>query len=122
MKNYIKGTILVFVLLFLTTFGIKNSQVVGIKYYFESLNFSLPLYGLAYICLLIGFLIGIATGIFKSFQQRRRINELRHEIKALEKKVVDNVDSTDKSLRLLNQKKSSENDINSAFESKSDKL
>ena len=104
MINYIKGTILVFVLLFLTTFGIRNSQVISIEYYLGFLNFNIPVYGLAYICLLIGFLIGIATGIVKRFQQNRRVNELRHEIKALEKKVSNKASPSDKPIRLLNQK------------------
>ena len=104
MVNYIKGTVLVFVLLFLTTFGIKNSQTVEVKYYFDSLNFNIPLYGLAYSCLLLGFLLGIATGIVKRFQQSRRVSELHRENKALEKKVSDNVNPSDKPIRLLNQK------------------
>jgi uncharacterized integral membrane protein len=119
MGNYIKGTVLVFVLLFLTTFGVKNSQIVSIKYYFDFMNFNIPLYGLAYICLLIGFLIGIATGIVKRFQQNRRVNELRHEIKALEKKVSDGVSSTDKPIRLFNQKAQVEEGTQTVVESNS---
>ncbi|MHC4458578.1 MAG: LapA family protein [Planctomycetota bacterium] len=117
MGNYIKGTVLVFVLLFLTTFGIKNSQVVSIKYYFDFLNFNIPLYGLAYICLLMGFLIGIATGIVKRFQQNRRVNELRHETKALEKKVSDNESPSEKPIRLLNQKAGLEDGTQTVVES-----
>ncbi|UCH23312.1 MAG: LapA family protein [Deltaproteobacteria bacterium] len=117
MGNYIKGTVLVIVLLFLTTFGVKNSQVVGIKYYFGFLDFNIPLYGLAYICLLMGFLIGIATGIVKRFQQNRRVNELRHEIKTLEKKVSNNVSPSDKPVRLLDQEAGVENGIQTVAES-----
>lgn len=119
MGNYFKGTVLVFVLLFLTTFGIKNSEVVSIKYYFDLLNFNIPLYGLAYICLLMGFLIGIATGIVKRFQQNRQVHELRQEIKGLEKKVSDGVSSTDKPIRLFNPKERVEEDTQPAAESKS---
>ncbi len=108
MGNYIKGTILVFVLLFLTTFGVKNSEVVSVKYYFNFLNFNIPLYGLAYICILIGFLIGIATGIIKRFQQNRRVTELRHEIKALEKKASENARSTDKPMLLAKKETDAE--------------
>jgi uncharacterized integral membrane protein len=117
MGNYIKGTILVIVLLFLTTFGIKNSQVVSIEYYFGFIDFNIPLYGLAYICLLMGFLIGIATGIVKRFQQNRHINELRHEIKALEKKVSNNASPSDKLVRLPNQKTGMENGTQTVVES-----
>jgi len=117
MGNYIKGTILVLVLLFLTTFGIKNSQVVSIEYYFNGLNFNIPLYGLAYICVLIGFLIGIATGIVKRFQQNRRVTELRHEIKVLEKKVSNNVSPSEKPIQLLNQKADVEDGQQTAVES-----
>jgi uncharacterized integral membrane protein len=117
MGNYIKGTILVFVLLFLTTFGIKNSESVSVKYYLNILDFNIPVYGLAYICLLIGFLIGIATGIVKRFQQNRRVNELRHEIKALEKQVASAVSPSDKPIRLLNQKAGAEDDTQSVVES-----
>jgi uncharacterized integral membrane protein len=104
MGNYIKGTILLFVLLFLTTFGIKNSQTVSITYYFDFLNVSIPLYGLAYVCLLLGFVIGIATGIVKRFQKNRNINELQKEIKAFEKKVSNNMSPADKPIRLISQK------------------
>jgi uncharacterized integral membrane protein len=117
MGNYIKGSILVFVLLFLTTFGIKNSQVVSIKYYFDFLNFNIPLYGLAYICLLIGFLIGIATELVKRFQQNRRVSDLRHQIKTLEKKVSNNVSPSDKPIRLLNQKEGADDGPKTAVES-----
>ena len=117
MGNYIKGTVLVFVLLFLTTFGIKNSEAVSIKYYFDLLNFNIPLYGLAYICFLLGFLIGIATGIFKRFQINRNVKELRNEIKVLEKKASNNVSPSDKPIRLRNQKAGVEDDTQTAVES-----
>jgi uncharacterized integral membrane protein len=119
MENYIKGTILVFVLLFLTTFGIKNSQAISIQYYFGFLNLNIPVYGLAYICLLIGFLIGIATGIVKRFQQNRRVKELRNEIKALEKKVSNSVSQSDKPIRLFNQNAGVEDGTQTVLESNS---
>jgi uncharacterized integral membrane protein len=115
MVNYIKGTALVFVLLFLTTFGIKNSQAVSITYYFDFLNISIPLYGLAYICLLLGFLIGIATGIVKRFQKNRSVKELRNEIRALEKKLSNNVSSADKPFRLLSQKADTDDGEQTAY-------
>jgi uncharacterized integral membrane protein len=117
MVNYIKGTMLVVVLLFLTTFGIKNSQAVSIKYYFGFMNFDIPLYGLAYICLLLGFLIGIATGIVKRFEKNRNVKELRNEIRALEKKVSNNVSPSDKPIRLLNQKTGAEDGTQTVVES-----
>jgi len=86
MKNYIKAVLLIVVLLFLVTFGIKNIQPVRLNYYFEWHTIDFPLYILTYASVVIGIFIGMLIGINKSFQQRRKIKALEKSTRELKAK------------------------------------
>ena len=93
MGRSIKGIIFIIVLLFLTTFGVKNNQPVQLKYYFNILPFEIPLYAMVYVLLVIGVVFGLFIGISKRFTQSRTIkslqrenNELKNSVKRLEEK------------------------------------
>jgi uncharacterized integral membrane protein len=87
MGSYIKGIILAFILLFLTTFGVRNNQMVQINYYTDKLTYEIPLYGLVYISLILGFLGGIFFGLSKRFSQMRTLRALHKENKELKAKI-----------------------------------
>ena len=107
MGRFIKGLIFILILLFLTTFGVKNNQPVQIKYYFNITPVEIPLYAMVYILLVIGMVIGLFIGISKRFSQSRTIkslqrenNELKISVKSLEEKQVGDgakIESTDNS-------------------------
>ena len=95
MGRFIKGIIFIIILLFLTTFGVKNNQPVQLKYYFNIMPVDIPLYAMVYILLVIGVVIGLLIGFSKSFSQGRTIkslqrenNELNFSVKRLEEKQV----------------------------------
>jgi len=87
MGSYIKGIVLAFILLFLTTFGVRNNQMVQINYYTDKLTYEIPLYGLVYISLILGFLGGIFFGLSKRFSQMRTLKALHKENKELKAKI-----------------------------------
>ena len=89
MGVYAKGIILVLVLLFLVTFGVENSQPSKIKYYFESLTFDLPLYGLVYACIIIGVLTGMAVGFRNRLSLRKDIKNREAEIRKLRERITE---------------------------------
>ena len=107
MGRSVKGVIFIIVLLFLTTFGVKNNQPVQLKYYFNIMPVDIPLYAMVYILLVIGMVIGLFIGISKRFSQSRTIkglqrenNELKISVKRLEEKQVEagaKIESTDNS-------------------------
>ena len=84
MGTYIKGFVLAIVLVFLITFGIKNSHPVQTEYFFEYLSFSIPLYALVYLSVIIGIIIGLLMGLPKRLGLRRKIKDLERENKRLE--------------------------------------
>ena len=91
MGRFIKGIIFIIVLVFLTTFGVKNNQPVQIKYYFNIMPVEIPLYAMVYILLVIGVVIGLFIGIAKRFSQSKTVrglqrenNELKIRVKSLE--------------------------------------
>ena len=107
MGRFIKGSIFITVLLFLTTFGVKNNQPVQLKYYFNIMPIEIPLYAMVYILLVIGVVIGLFIDVSKRFSQSRTIrglqrenNELKISVKRLEEKQVEagaKIESTDNS-------------------------
>ena len=86
MGSYAKGIILIIILLFFITFGVKNSQPVRLNYYLDILTGELPLYGLEYISMLIGIFIGILIGVRNRFQMRKMVKNLNNEIRELREK------------------------------------
>ena len=89
MGSYVKGIILVVVLLFFITFGVKNSQLIQLYYYLNFETGAFPLYGLVYISIVIGIIIGMIVGIFDRFDLRRKVKRLQRENKELKEKVVE---------------------------------
>jgi uncharacterized integral membrane protein len=79
MASYLKGVVLIIVLLFLVTFGVENSQATRLTYYLERLDFQIPLYGIIYISILVGILIGMAMGLWRRFELKRQIRRLQEE-------------------------------------------
>jgi uncharacterized integral membrane protein len=92
MTTYIKAIFLVIVLAFLITFGVKNGHVVHVNYYFAFLDQDIPLYGLAYLSLVIGVLLGMVVGVASRYRLRRTVKDLERELKDLRKKVTGFVD------------------------------
>jgi len=86
MGTYLKSIVLVVVLLFLTTFGIKNNQPLQLYYYFNIGTLPIPLYGIIYISIIIGIIIGMLVGISSRFSLRGQVKTLRREVKELREK------------------------------------
>jgi uncharacterized integral membrane protein len=80
---YVKWIILIIVLLFFITFGVKNSQSVYLNYYFDLQYIELPLYGLVYIAILLGIFIGMIVGILDRLNLRKTVKRLGKEKKEL---------------------------------------
>jgi uncharacterized integral membrane protein len=89
MGSYVKGIILVVVLLFFITFGIKNSQLIQLSYYLNFETGAFPLYGLVYLSIVIGIVIGMIVGIYDRFELRRKVKRLRQENKELKEKAAE---------------------------------
>ena len=87
MGNYIKAIIIILILMFFITFGVKNSQPLQLSYYFDFFNFSMPLYGLIYISILIGILMGMAVGLSSRYRMRKKLKHLEGENRVLEEKI-----------------------------------
>jgi len=71
----------------LASFGVKNSQPVQLKYYFNLINIEMPLYGLIFVSIFIGIAIGFFMGFVSNLRQRRTIKALERENKELKVKV-----------------------------------
>ena len=86
MAAYLKGIILIIVLLFFITFGVENSQPIRLNYYRQILNVELPLYGVVYISILVGIFIGMIMGVNSRVNLRRMVKNLEGEVKELKNK------------------------------------
>jgi uncharacterized integral membrane protein len=80
---------MVIILLFLVTFGVKNSQPIQIYYYLNSQTGAFPLYILVYLCIVIGIVIGMIVGIYDRIDLRRRVKRLERENRELKEKIVE---------------------------------
>jgi uncharacterized integral membrane protein len=113
MKSYIKAAGLIIILLFLVTFGNKNSHLIQLNYFFDYRSAEFPLYLLAYGCAVIGIFVGMLIGITGRFHRRKKIKmltKLNNELKAIiekETKVEDKPEDT-KSSDLPSEGKSEE--------------
>ena len=87
MGTYVKAIVLVIVLLFLTTFGIKNNQPLQVYYYFNIETSAMPLYGIVYMCIIVGIVIGMLVGISSRFNLRGKVRKIERETRALTEKV-----------------------------------
>ena len=86
MGTYLKAIVLVIILLFLTTFGIKNNQPLQVYYYFNIQTSPMPLYGIVYISIIVGIVIGMLVGISSRFTLRGKVKTLQGEIKELKER------------------------------------
>ena len=86
MGNYVKGFILVVVLFFLVTFGLRNSQPVRVDYYFNLFAAEIPLYALIYFSLAVGILIGMTVGFTRRLGLGKTIKGLERQNRALQNK------------------------------------
>jgi uncharacterized integral membrane protein len=91
MGGYVKNIILIIVLLFLVTFGVKNSQPIQLYYYLNFETGAFPLYGLVYISIVIGIVIGMLVGVYDRFDLRRRVKRLERENRELKEHVEEKV-------------------------------
>jgi uncharacterized integral membrane protein len=84
MAVYLKIAVLIIILFFLTTFGVKNSEPVRLTYYLQLFDTGMPLYLLIYISAAIGILIGMSVGFSKRRALRRKIKTLERETEKLQ--------------------------------------
>jgi uncharacterized integral membrane protein len=89
MQTYLKAVILIIALVFLITFGVKNNETIRLQYYFNIQTLELPLYGLLYLCIIIGIIIGMLVGISTRFNLRRMVKTLQRENKELKEKAAE---------------------------------
>jgi uncharacterized integral membrane protein len=87
--SYIKSIMVIIVLLFLVTFGVKNSQPIKLHYYLNIETGAFPLYGLVYLSIVIGIIIGMLVGIHNRFDLRRTVKKLEKENRELKEKVIE---------------------------------
>jgi len=89
MGNYVKSIILIIVLLFLVTFGVKNSHPTQLRYYFDLVSVDIPLYGVVYLSIIVGIIIGMLVGIYDRMNLRGRVKKFQRENRELKEKVVE---------------------------------
>jgi uncharacterized integral membrane protein len=89
MGTYIKWIIMIIILLFFITFGIKNSQLVSLHYYFSVEGVELPLYGLVFIAILLGIAAGMVIGIADRWGLGKKVKDLKRENRDLSEKLKD---------------------------------
>jgi uncharacterized integral membrane protein len=87
MGTYIKWIIMIISLLFFITFGIKNSQLVSLHYYFSIEGVELPLYGLVFIAILLGIAAGMLIGIADRWGLGKKVKDLKRENRDLSEKL-----------------------------------
>jgi uncharacterized integral membrane protein len=84
---YVKSIILIIILLFLITFGVKNNQPTLLSYYFNITTSAIPLYGIVYISTIIGIIIGMIIGISSRVGLRRKAKQVQLENRELREKI-----------------------------------
>ena len=89
MGSYLKAIVLILVLIFLITFGVKNSQAVLLNYYFGVLDMGIPLYVLVYLSVVIGIVIGMIIGLQSRLSLRRKVKESEREMKDLKERLAE---------------------------------
>jgi len=89
--TYIKSIILIIVLLFLITFGVKNNQATALNYYFNITAGMIPLYGIVYISIIIGIIIGMIVGISSRVTLGKKVKHLQREARELREKLEESI-------------------------------
>lgn len=87
-KNYIKAVVLIIILFFLLTFGIKNSGSVSISYYFGLIDIMVPMYAVVYACLVLGVIIGLIIGFVCRMGIKRELKALEKENKEIKSELA----------------------------------
>jgi len=88
MGTYLKWMILIIILLFFITFGVKNSQSVSLNYYLDLEGIELPLYGLVFISILLGIAAGMMIGITDRLALKKKVRDLGKENRALQDEIA----------------------------------
>jgi putative membrane protein len=88
MGIYAKWILVIVVLLFFITFGVKNSQTVYLNYYFNIHQLDLPLYGLVFISILVGIVTGMVIGVADRLALKRKVKDLSKETRELREKLA----------------------------------
>jgi len=86
MGTYVKWIIIIIILLFFITFGVKNSQTVYLNYYFDIEAVELPLYGLVFISILLGIAAGMLIGLMDRLMLKRKVRSLAAEVRKLQER------------------------------------
>ena len=89
MGSYIKTILILIVLVFLVTFGIKNNETMILQFYFQLSSMPIPVYAVVYGSLLVGIFIGMIVGISARFAQRKKIKQLQKENRTLRDKIAE---------------------------------
>lgn len=87
MGTYVKWIIIIIILLFFITFGVKNSQIVYLNYYFNIQGVELPIYGLVFISILLGIIAGMVIGIADRLMLKRKVKDREREIRELRERL-----------------------------------
>ena len=88
MGIYGKWILIIIVLLFFITFGVKNSQSVSLNYYLDIEGIVLPLYGLVFISILLGIFAGIIIGVADRLALKKKVRELGKENRTLQEEIA----------------------------------
>jgi uncharacterized integral membrane protein len=88
MGTYVKWILIIIVLLFFITFGVKNSQSVSLNYYLDIEGIVLPLYGLVFISILLGIFAGIIIGVADRLALKKKVRELGKENRTLQEEIA----------------------------------
>ena len=88
MGTYVKWIVIIIILLFFITFGIKNSQNIYLNYYFSIEGIELPLYGLVFISILLGIAAGMIVGITDRLALKKRVRDTAKENRALQEQIA----------------------------------
>lgn len=96
MGTYGKWILIIILLLFFITFGVKNSQTVSLNYCFDIAGIELPLYGLVFLSILLGIAAGMIIGITDRLALKRKVKDLSREGRELREKAA-RLDALEKS-------------------------
>jgi lipopolysaccharide assembly protein A len=88
MGIYVKWIMLIIILLFFITFGVKNSESVFLNYYLGIEGIEMPLYGLVFISILLGIFAGIIIGITNRLTLKKKVRDLAKENRTLQEEVT----------------------------------
>ena len=98
MQPYLKAAILIIVLLFLITFGVKNNEPIRLSYHFNIETLEIPLYGLLYLSIIIGIIIGMLVGISTRINLRKMVRSLKQENRELKEKAAEEKEGEEPSI------------------------